>query len=130
MTEHAAGRTGRGVAQPKLAQSGLPSPSLFSFGIGTLEIVGALTLISGIALLPMTVALAGDMLGAIVVSGIALGELVSLTLALAMLAAMIVLIARELGGRRARDRASGSPWSHPRSKSAPSRPARRPGAAH
>jgi uncharacterized membrane protein YphA (DoxX/SURF4 family) len=109
---------------------GLPSPSLFSYGIGTLEIVGALALISGIALLPMAVALAGDMVGAIVVSGIALGEVVSLTLAPAMLAAMVVLIARELGGRRARDPANGSPWSRPRSKSASSRPARRPGAAH
>jgi uncharacterized membrane protein YphA (DoxX/SURF4 family) len=77
---------------------GLPSPSLFSYAIGTLEIVGALALISGIALLPVAVALAGDMVGAIVVSGIALGELVSLTLAPAMLAAMLVLIARELSG--------------------------------
>jgi hypothetical protein len=36
------------------------------------------------------------MVGAITVSGITLGELVSLTLAPAMLAAMLVLIAREL----------------------------------
>ena len=82
---------------------GLPSPSAFSYAIGTLEIVGALALFSGIALLPAAVALAGDMVGAIVVSGIALGELVSLTLAPAMLAAMLVLIVRELrdrGGRR------------------------------
>ena len=77
---------------------GLPSPSLFSYVIGTLEVVGALALISGIALVPVAVALAGDMVGAIIVSGIALGELVSLTLAPAMLAAMLVLIARELGG--------------------------------
>jgi uncharacterized membrane protein YphA (DoxX/SURF4 family) len=75
---------------------GLPSPSLFSYAIGTLEIVGALALISGVALVPVAIALAGDMVGAIVVSGIALGELVSLALAPAMLAAMLVLIAREL----------------------------------
>jgi uncharacterized membrane protein YphA (DoxX/SURF4 family) len=81
---------------------GLPSPSLFSYAIGTLEIAGALALISGIAMVPVAVVLAGDMVGAIVVSGIALGELVSLTLAPAMLAAMLVLIARELSGSASR----------------------------
>jgi uncharacterized membrane protein YphA (DoxX/SURF4 family) len=80
---------------------GLPSPSAFSYAIGTLEIVGGLALIAGIALLPVAIALAGDMVGAIVVSGIALGELVSLTLAPAMLAAMLVLIRRQLGVRAA-----------------------------
>jgi putative oxidoreductase len=75
---------------------GLPSPSAFSYAIGTLEIVGGLALLAGIALLPVAIALAGDMVGAIVVSGIALGEPVSLSLAPAMLAAMLVLIAREL----------------------------------
>ena len=81
---------------------GLPFPSAFSYAIGTLEIVGALALIAGVALLPVAIALAGDMVGAIVVSGIALGELVSLTLAPAMLAAMLVLIARELRRRQGR----------------------------
>jgi uncharacterized membrane protein YphA (DoxX/SURF4 family) len=80
---------------------GLPSPSAFSYAIGTLEIVGALALFAGVALLPVAVVLAGDMVGAIVVSGIALGELVSLTLAPAMLVAMLVLIGRELVGRPA-----------------------------
>jgi uncharacterized membrane protein YphA (DoxX/SURF4 family) len=79
---------------------GLPAPSAFSYAIGSLEIVGALALLSGIALLPAALALAGDMVGAIVVSGIALGELVSLTLAPAMLAAMLLLIVRELSARR------------------------------
>jgi uncharacterized membrane protein YphA (DoxX/SURF4 family) len=79
---------------------GLPAPSAFSYAIGSLEIVGALALLSGIALLPAALALAGDMVGAIVVSGIALGELVSLTLAPAMLGAMLLLIARELSARR------------------------------
>jgi uncharacterized membrane protein YphA (DoxX/SURF4 family) len=83
---------------------GLPHPSAFSYAIGSLEIVGALALVSGIALLPAAVALAGDMVGAIVVSGIALGELVSLTLAPAMLVAMLTLIARERSARRARPR--------------------------
>jgi uncharacterized membrane protein YphA (DoxX/SURF4 family) len=82
------------------SQYGLPDPSAFSSAIGSLEIIGAFALLSGIALLPAAVALAGDMIGAIVVSGIALGEPVSLTLAPAMLAAMLVLIARELSGSR------------------------------
>jgi uncharacterized membrane protein YphA (DoxX/SURF4 family) len=81
---------------------GLPDPSAFSYAIGSLEIVGALSLLSGIALLPAAIALAGDMVGAIIVSGIALGELVSLTLAPVMLVAMLTLIARELSDRRAR----------------------------
>jgi hypothetical protein len=83
---------------------GLPHPSAFSYAIGSLEIVGALALVSGIALLPAAVALAGDMVGAIVVSGIALGELVSLILAPAMLVAMLTLIARERSARRTRPR--------------------------
>jgi uncharacterized membrane protein YphA (DoxX/SURF4 family) len=83
---------------------GLPQPSAFSYAIGSLEIVGALALVSGIALLPAAVALAGDMVGAIVVSGIGRGELVSLTLAPAMLLAMLTLIARELADRRTRRR--------------------------
>jgi uncharacterized membrane protein YphA (DoxX/SURF4 family) len=83
---------------------GLPDPSAFSYAIGSLEIVGALALLSGVALLAAAVALAGDMVGAIIVSGIALGELVSLTLAPAMLVAMLTLIARELSNRRTRAR--------------------------
>jgi len=81
---------------------GLPDPSAFSYAIGSLEILGALALLSGILLLPAAVALAGDMVGAIVVSGIGRDELVSLTLAPAMLVAMLILIARELSDRRAR----------------------------
>ena len=88
---------------------GLPDPSAFSYAIGSLEIVGALALLSGIALLPAAVALAGDMVGAIVVSGIALGELVSLTLAPAMLVAMLSLIARELSAGGVRPRSLPSP---------------------
>jgi uncharacterized membrane protein YphA (DoxX/SURF4 family) len=81
---------------------GLPDPSAFSYAIGSLEIVGALALLFGVALLPAAVALAGDMVGAIVVSGIALGELVSLTLAPVMLVAMLTLIARERAHRGTR----------------------------
>jgi uncharacterized membrane protein YphA (DoxX/SURF4 family) len=97
---------------------GLPNPSAFSYAIGSLEIVGALALLSGIALLPAAVALAGDMVGAIVVSGIALGELVSLTLAPAMLVAMLTLIARERFDRRTRRRSLPSPGWRSRPPSA------------
>jgi len=99
---------------------GLPHPSAFSYAIGSLEIVGALALLSGIALLPAAAALAGDMVGAIIVSGIALGELVSLTLAPAMLVAMLTLIGRELCDRRTRPRSLLSPgW---RSRAPAARP--------
>jgi len=91
---------------------GLPDPSAFSYAIGSLEIVGALALLSGIFLLPAAVALAGDMIGAIVVSGIGQGELVSLTLAPAMLVAMLILIARESSARRARS-LPGAGWRSP-----------------
>ena len=63
--------------------------------------MGALALLSGMTLLPAAVALAGDIFGAIVVSGFALEELISLTLAPAMLAAMLLLIARESSPQRA-----------------------------
>ncbi|MBV9006394.1 MAG: DoxX family protein [Solirubrobacterales bacterium] len=79
---------------------GLPAPSAFSYAIGSLEVIGALALLCGIALLPAAVVLAGDMVGAIVVSGVALGELVSLTIAPTMLAAMLLLIGREWSARR------------------------------
>ena len=100
---------------------GLPDPSAFSYAIGSLEIVGALALVSGIALLPAAVALAGDMVGAIVVSGIGRDELVSLTLAPAMLVAMLTLIARELSDRRIRPRSLLRPRWHSRPQSAPPR---------
>jgi uncharacterized membrane protein YphA (DoxX/SURF4 family) len=105
---------------------GLPDPSAFSYAIGSLEIVGALALLSGVALLPAAVALAGDMVGAIIVSGIALGELVSLTLAPAMLVAMLTLIARELSRRRARSATLSQPGWRSWPPSARRRSARRP----
>jgi uncharacterized membrane protein YphA (DoxX/SURF4 family) len=75
---------------------GLPAPGAFAYAIGVLEIVGGLALLSGVALLFAALGLAGDMVGAIVVSGIGRGENVSLTLAPALLVAMLALVAREL----------------------------------
>ena len=74
---------------------GLPVPGLFVIVIGAIEIVGGGLLIRGRLLKPTALALAGDMVGAIAVSGVARGEIISLTLAPALLVAMIVLLGAE-----------------------------------
>jgi uncharacterized membrane protein YphA (DoxX/SURF4 family) len=73
---------------------GLPWPEAFVYLIGVVEIVGGLMLLSGmpLAVRLAALALAGDMVGAIVVSGIKEGELISLTLAPALLVTMLVLL--------------------------------------
>ena len=71
---------------------GLPAPEAFVVVIGVIELVGGLLLIAGLLTRPAALVLAGDMIGAIVVSGIAKGELISLTLAPAELAAMVALL--------------------------------------
>jgi putative oxidoreductase len=82
---------------------GFPAAGLFVYAIGAVELVGGLLLIVGLATRPAALVLAGDMIGAIVVSGIGLGELVSLTLAPAELAACL-FIAWNGPGMRALDR--------------------------
>jgi putative oxidoreductase len=72
---------------------GLPWPEAFVYAIGVLEIAGGLLLIAGWLTRYAALALAGDMVGAIVVSGIKEGEVVSLTLAPALLVAMLLVIA-------------------------------------
>ena len=71
---------------------GLPLPDVFVYGIGVLELAGGLLLASGRLIRLAAIALAGDMVGAIIVSGIGRGENVSLTLAPALLAAMILVL--------------------------------------
>jgi putative oxidoreductase len=71
---------------------GLPAPEAFVIAIGVIELIGGLLLIAGFLTRPAALALAGDMVGAIVVSGIAKGEVISLTLAPAELVAMLVLL--------------------------------------
>ena len=71
---------------------GLPAPEGFVVVISTIELAGGLLLIAGILTRPAALVLAGDMLGAIIVSGVARGELVSLTLAPAQLGLMLVLL--------------------------------------
>jgi putative oxidoreductase len=72
---------------------GLPSPGAFVYLIGTIELLGGVMLALGALTRLAAVVLAGDMAGAIAVAGIAHGEVVpSLTLAPALLAAMLFLI--------------------------------------
>ncbi|HEV3228113.1 MAG TPA: DoxX family membrane protein [Solirubrobacteraceae bacterium] len=89
------------------ATYGLPAPGLFADAIGVLEIFGGLALLLGVALGPAALLLAGDMIGAIIVSGVARGETVSLTLAPALLAAMCALLVIEWRKRRPRRRGQG-----------------------
>ena len=62
---------------------GLPAPDAFVYAIGVVEIVGGLLLVLGFLTRPAALALAGDMVAAIIVSGLALGEAVSLTITVA-----------------------------------------------
>jgi putative oxidoreductase len=71
---------------------GLPAPAVFVVVVGVIELVGGLLVMIGALTRPAALVLAGDMIGAIVVSGIAKGELISLTLAPAELVAMLVLL--------------------------------------
>jgi len=69
-----------------------PSTEVFVDLIGALEVVGGLMLAAGLWVRLVALLLAGDMVGAIVVSGIGRGELVSLTLAPVLLLAMLYLV--------------------------------------
>ncbi len=71
---------------------GLPAPEVFVAAIGVIELVGGALLIAGLLTRPAALVLAGDMVGAVLVSGIARGELISLTLAPAELVVMLVLL--------------------------------------
>src|SRR6516164_1408121 len=72
------------------------------------EVGGGALLIAGLATRFASVLLAGDMLGAIVVSGIKQGELISLTLAPALLVVMLFLLWTG-SGRNALDDYLGKP---------------------
>ncbi len=70
----------------------LPAPAVAVYVIGAIEIIGGLLLAAGVLVRVAAGVLAGDMVGAIVVSGLARGEYISLTLAPVLLVAMIFLI--------------------------------------
>jgi putative oxidoreductase len=92
---------------------GLPAPEAFVVVIGVLEIVGGVLLILGLATRPAALLLAGDMVGAIIVSGIALGEPISLTLAPAELFVCLFLLWTGPGAHALDHRVSGSPGRAP-----------------
>ena len=71
---------------------GLPAPDAFVYAIGVVEVVGGVLLVLGLLTRPAALVLAGDMVAAIIVSGIALGEGVSLTVAPAELAVCLYLL--------------------------------------
>ena len=70
----------------------LPAPGLFVYLVGALEIGSGLLLAAGLLTRLAALTLAADMIGAVVVSGLARGEIISLTLAPLLLVAMIILI--------------------------------------
>ena len=71
---------------------GLPAPDALVVIVGLIEVFGGSLLIAGVLTRAAALVLAGNMVGAIIVSGIAKGELISLTLAPAELVAMLVLL--------------------------------------
>ena len=72
---------------------GLPEAGAVVIAIGVIEVLGGVLLGAGLLTRVVALVLAGNMLGAIVLSGILEGEVVpSLTLAPALLAAMLFLI--------------------------------------
>jgi putative oxidoreductase len=82
---------------------GLPAPDAFVYATGAIELLGGALLVAGLATRLAAIALAGIMVGAIVVSGVLQGEAISLTLAPAQLAAMIYVLWTDPGevpGRR------------------------------
>jgi putative oxidoreductase len=81
---------------------GLPSPDAFVYAIGVLELAGGLMLVLGLGTRVAAFLLACDMVGAIAVSGIPLGEWVSLTVAPVELVACLYVL-RVGPGRRALD---------------------------
>lgn len=71
---------------------GLPWPDAFVYAIGAIEVVGGALLFAGFGTRVASLILAGDMIGAITVSGIGQGELISLTLAPALLCITVFLL--------------------------------------
>jgi putative oxidoreductase len=81
---------------------GLPSPDAFVYLIGVIEVVGGTMLLVGRGTRLAALVLAGDMVGAIVLSGIKEGEPISLTLAPLLLIGMLYLLS---SGRQGYSRA-------------------------
>lgn len=78
---------------------GLPWPAGMVYVVGCVEVVGGLLLILGLLVRLAALVLAANMAVAIVVSGLGEGEAISLTLAPALLLAMVVLLRLGPGDR-------------------------------
>jgi putative oxidoreductase len=70
---------------------GLPQPAAFVDMIGILELLAGLLLLIGLGTRGAAALLAADMVGAVILSGVVHGETISLTLAPALLAAMLIV---------------------------------------
>jgi putative oxidoreductase len=99
----------------------LPAPGLFVYLVGVIEIGGGLLLLMGLLTRLAALALAADMIGAIVISGLGRGELVSLTLAPLLLVAMISLL-RLGAGCWSLDRRMALKATHGRGRKPPATP--------
>jgi putative oxidoreductase len=71
---------------------GLPAPEVFTYAIGTVELVGGALLVLGLATRLVALGLAGNMVGAIATGGRVDGGFVNLGLAPALLATMVFLV--------------------------------------
>jgi putative oxidoreductase len=71
---------------------GLPSPSLFAYAIGVLEVVAGALLVVGLLTRPAAALLAGDMVGAVATAGRIEGGAINLALAPALLVGMLALL--------------------------------------
>ena len=84
----------------------IPFPEVTTYLVGVLELVGGLMVVAGVLTRPVAVALAGNMLGAIVTAGRIDGGPVHLGLAPGLLVAMLVLLKTGAGARSIDIRAS------------------------
>ena len=71
---------------------GLPAPEAFTYAIGTVELIGGLFLVLGLATRLVAPGLAGNMVGAIATGGRVDGGFVNLGLAPMLLVAMVFLL--------------------------------------
>ena len=71
---------------------GLPAPEVFTYAIGSVELVGGVLLVLGLATRLVALALAGNMVGAIATGGRVDGGFVNLGLAPMLLVVMLYLV--------------------------------------
>jgi len=81
-----------GAEAASFERYGIPAPDAATYLVGALELVGGLLLVAGLVTRLAAIALAGDMVGAIVTAGRVEGGALHLGLAPALLGVMLVLI--------------------------------------